>query len=55
MGQYWTRKNDQEDQDRNTFSPWTEKAMKEDRNVFRTKTDSSEPQESRNMNDSITQ
>lgn len=35
MGQYWTRKNDQEDVDKNTFAPWTELLMKEDRDVVR--------------------
>ena len=31
MGQFWTRRNDQEDKDTKTFSPWSELVMKEDR------------------------
>ena len=34
MGQYWTRKNDQEDQDaEKTANPWAEKQVKGDRNI----------------------
>ena len=32
MGQYWTRKNDKDDEDAGkTATPWSEKCVKEDR------------------------
>lgn len=33
MGQYWTRKSDQEDEDDRTVNPWAEQKVKGDRNI----------------------
>lgn len=33
MGQYWTRKGDQEDKDERTVCPWTERVGHGDRNL----------------------
>ena len=39
MGQYWTRKNDKDDEDAGKVAtPWSEKEMKEDRSAGRPKT-----------------
>ena len=39
MGQYWTRKNDKDDEDAGKVAtPWSEKEMKEDRGNGRPKT-----------------